>query len=231
MTDNSFSSHKRAVHWSEKNDMSSDDVPMNSHKKFWFDCDKCDHDFESSPNSVCSLGTWCPYCSNQKLCSDKTCKDCFKKSFASSAMAKYWIKNKNNKTPREVFFGSSKKYWFKCNKCHHDFEKPLKRIKLTNGWCYYCKSEELCEDEDCQVCFDKSLASHPKAKYFSYPDNEKQPRQIVKKGKTECTFECETCHHKFTLRVGNLVQLDQWCSYCSSRNRCDDSDCLMCFNI
>lgn len=225
-----FSNHPRAQRWSPKNDVDVDTISMNSHKKFWFDCDKCHHIFETSPNSISSLKRWCPYCTNQKLCDNENCNYCFDKSFASHEFAQYWIQEKNDKTPREVFLGSKKKYWFKCDTCNHDFEKPLKRIKATGGWCYYCTSDSLCDDEDCDYCFDKSLASDDRVEHFKESNSGKTPRYIVKKGKEICTFECDTCKHLFSIKIGNVIMLNQWCGYCGSKRWCDN-ECEKCFAV
>jgi len=163
------------------------------------------------------------------LCDDD-CNYCFEKSFASHEYAKYWIQEKNDKTPREVFLGSKKKYWFRCNTCKHDFDKQLKRIKATNGWCYFCNSTELCDDKDCNFCFNKSLASDKRVEHFRGSASGKTARYIIKKGKEICTFECQTCKHLFDVRIGNVIMLDHWCGYCGSRRWCEE-ECEKCYAV
>lgn len=137
----SFASYGKAKYWSNLNKLTPRQVPKRSHSKYWFNCDKCDHEFESPPHNV-SVGAWCPYCSNQELCKDNNCVDCFSKSFASTERVKYWS-FKNIMSPRQVYKGSGAKYWFDCDKCDSDFESVVGSI--TNGvWCPYCvhKTEE-----------------------------------------------------------------------------------------
>jgi hypothetical protein len=43
-----FSEHLKAKYWSNKNLIKPNEVALNSHKKFWFDCGECAHDFEIS---------------------------------------------------------------------------------------------------------------------------------------------------------------------------------------
>lgn len=230
MSKNSFASHPKAKYWSEKNNCQPKDVPLNSHTLYWFDCDKCDHDFQKKPNVIVALKTWCMYCTNQTLCNDEDCEDCFSKSFASHEYAIYWSYEKNLVTPREVFLGSKKDYWFKCFKCNHEFLKKLKRIKATNSWCQFCNSTLLCE-EKCEYCFNKSLASDPRSQYFVRSESGKKPNQIVKKGLEVCTFKCPDCEHEFSSIIGSIVCGDQWCSFCSSRRWCEDKTCEKCFNM
>ena len=43
-----FYEHPKAKFWSDRNLIKPNEIALNSHKKFWFDCDKCDHAFDSS---------------------------------------------------------------------------------------------------------------------------------------------------------------------------------------
>ena len=73
-----FSEHPKCKFWSERNLVKPNEVALNSHKKFWFDCE-CGHQFESCLKNVNLLNRWCPYCSNKKLCElNRNCKKMFK---------------------------------------------------------------------------------------------------------------------------------------------------------
>jgi len=56
-----FDTHPKAKFWSNVNIIEPSEVALNSHKKFWFDCDKCCNEFESK---LCHItdGSWCPNC-------------------------------------------------------------------------------------------------------------------------------------------------------------------------
>ena len=80
----------------------------------------------------------------------------FERSFASyegkTEKGKFkkdcWVSEKNNGlTPRDITKGSSKKYWFQCDECPHQFEKIIYDItKPTGGsWCPYCSNRKLCD--------------------------------------------------------------------------------------
>jgi len=98
-----FDKHAKSLFWSERNKKKPGEVALNSHKKFWFDCN-CGHQFESTLLNINHGNNWCPYCSNPPkiLCNTENCKLCFNNSFASHEKAKYWSE-KNELTPREVF--------------------------------------------------------------------------------------------------------------------------------
>jgi len=103
---------------------------------FWFNCNKCTHEFKSQLSSISALNSWCPYCSNKKLCNNKKCLDCFKKSFGSHKRSIDWSK-KNKITPNEVFMNTHKKFWFTRNKCMHEFKLAPKSINIETQWCPY----------------------------------------------------------------------------------------------
>jgi very-short-patch-repair endonuclease len=119
--------------------VNSRDIAKNSGKKYLFDCDKCNHSFEKIIDSVTGVNdSWCPYCSNNKLCDDNNCKTCFEKSFASHEKSKYWS-IKNMEKPRNIFKGTHNKYLFNCEICNYEFESSLSNIsKIKGTWCPHC---------------------------------------------------------------------------------------------
>ena len=228
--DRSFASHEKAKYWSEKNGkVKPKDVYKSSHKKYWFDCDKCSHSFDKALNSVV-CGRWCPYCPSQLLC-DHDCEYCYNKSFASHEKSKYWSDKNGDVKPWDVFKSSHKKYWFDCDKCNHSFEASLANItKKTNpSWCLYCASKAMCNDEKCKKCYNKSFASHEKANYWSDKNNEVTPRNIFKSSDNKYLFDCHNCKHTFGITLSSIIG-GNWCPYCSNKTLCNDDDCIYCYN-
>ena len=225
----SFTSCNRAVNWSNKNKITPREVFLNSHKKYWFNCEQCHHDFDMSLKNV-NNGCWCPYCSRKKLCDNNECNTCFNKSCASHEKAKCWS-SKNDKSPREVFLNSHIKYWFNCDICNHDFESSETNIN-RGTWCPYCSDppQKLCDSNNCVPCFNKSFASHEKAKYWSN-ENNKSPREVFLNSNNKYIFNCNTCHHEFDGGLGH-INGGQWCPYCSNspQKLCSNNECNHCFN-
>jgi very-short-patch-repair endonuclease len=222
--DRSFASHKKAKYWSEKNEIMSKEAFICSGKKYIFDC-KCGHEFTAMLSNV-SKGKWCQYCSNQKLCNDDNCEQCFEKSFASYKKAKFWS-DSNSELPRNVLRNSNIKYNFNC-KCGHEFCADLNHIS-KGTWCPYCAnpSRKLCNNNDCNQCFNKSFASHKKAKFWS-DSNEESPRNVFKSAANKYKFNCK-CNHEFIISLDS-VNRGAWCSYCSNQQLCNNNNCDECFN-
>lgn len=226
----SFASHEKAKFWSNKNFLKPEQVYKVTAKKYYFDCDKCGHEFINNPSHIKS-GRWCPYCCvpQKKLCGNKDCKDCFEKSFASHDKVKFWS-SKNEESPEFVLKKGDKKIWFNCDECNHDFEKQIKTVTNRNGWCPYCVNQKLCDNEQCKECFEKSFASHEKAKFWS-SKNSISPRQIFKGSGEKCWFNCDKCCHWFIKNIHAITgEKNGWCPYCVNKKMCDNDKCKECFN-
>jgi very-short-patch-repair endonuclease len=227
--DKSFSNNPKAKYWSDKNIIKPSNIYKSSHKKYWFNCDKCSHEFEIRLDKITNRNQWCSYCSSTKLCENEECKECFEKSFASHFKSKFWSNN-NELNSRQVFKSSStNKYWFNCDKCSHTFDCTTGNV--SNGfWCPYCSNLKLCENKECKECFEKSFASHPKSNFFS-KNNKIIPRNLLKNSNKKFWFDCENCNHQFDCNLSNITCLNRWCPYCCNppKKLCYN-DCKDCFN-
>jgi very-short-patch-repair endonuclease len=222
----SFASHKNAIYWSNINKIKARNVFKNSSDKYFFDCINCSHIFDMVLHDISGNNSWCHYCSNTKLCEDYNCKICFEKSFASHEKAIYWS-DKNELKPYQVFKKTNKKYLFDCDNCNHEFEIVPNSIVTSNNWCSYCVNQKLCEDNNCVSCFEKSFASHEKVLYWSNK-NIIEPRQVFKKSRKKCIFNCNVCNHNFEISLDSLSK-NGWCNYCSNNYLCGNNNCNICF--
>lgn len=209
----SFDKDKVQCWDNEKNTLKPREVSKNCNKKFWFNCRECCHSFEASPNHVSTHNSWCPYCSNVKLCEEE-CKICLGKSFASFDKDKVqrWELEKNTLKPSQVFKGSIKKFWFKCEECSHSFEASPNHISTHNSWCPYCGRKKLCS-EDCYFCFKKSFASHYRAVFWSNK-NSTSPREVFRNANKKYWFDCEKCKKEFSTTPTSITNQDSWCPFC-----------------
>jgi very-short-patch-repair endonuclease len=214
----SFSSHPKAMHWSEANTKTPREVFKGTPDKYKFNCDTCNHSFESALSHI-SNSKWCPYCCvpSKKLCDEANCQHCFDKSFASHPKAIHWSEE-NTETTREVFKATPDKYKFNCDTCNHSFESALSHIS-NSKWCPYCcvPSKKLCDEANCQHCFDKSFASHPKAIHWSKKNN-KNPRDVFKgTNSISFKFDCKLCYTTFETRLNNVTSHGTWCPNCKHK--------------
>jgi very-short-patch-repair endonuclease len=188
------------------------EVALNSHKKFWFDCE-CGHTFESNLLNINKGNNWCGFCSNppKKLCD---CNNCHNKSFASHPKSICWL-DENNISPNKVFkCADRKKFKFKCDKCIHTFEINLKDIVVKGHWCSYCSHQKLCENKECKMCWNNSFASVERSKYLH--DKTKNPRMLFKSTNKKYKFDCEKCKKSFESPLSAITN-GNWCSFCVNK--------------
>lgn len=206
-----FDGHPKSKFWSNRNIQKPHEVPLNSHKKIWFDCE-CGHQFECSLLNINQSNNWCPYCYNRKLCGN--CDNCYQKSFASHPKAKFWS-YENELTPTELFKGTDrKKYKFNCDKCTHSFEITLKAITSQGKWCSYCAHQKLCENKDCKMCWNNSFASIERSKYLH--DKSINPRMLFKSSSKKLQFNCNICYKIFPCILADITK-GIWCSFCVNK--------------
>lgn len=209
----SFVSSDRRDQWDyAKNTTTPRQVALNSHTKYSFICDNpnCLHPFEAALNKVNS-GTWCPYCcSTRKICPDKKCKICYKVSFASVSVSKWWSP-KNPGVPSDYTTGTTQKFLFDCPNCNHEFSATLAKISGSARWCPYCAipSKKLCEDEDCDFCYQRSFASCEKQSLWS-SKNKKTPRQVLLRSHDIYIFDCDLCNREYKGTPDSVSQ-GRWC--------------------
>ncbi len=209
--ENSFASHSKSKFWStERNNGSNpEDFALNSHKKFWFDCE-CGHKFDIQLNNI-NIGRWCSYCSNKKLCGK--CDMCHNKSFASHTRANNWS-DKNEIEPKMVFKSSHKEYVFNCE-CGHEFKARLSDITNKNSWCPYCSNppKKLCENiQSCLSCQNKTFASVERSKHWS-TKNKKKPIEVFKSTAEIFIFDCDNCNNEFKSKLCHITD-GSWCPNC-----------------
>lgn len=222
----SFAKHPRASCWSQKNDKEPHEVLRSSNKKFWFDCGECGHEIHVSLNGM-SGGQWCIYCRGGKLCEDSSCDTCHERSFASHPMAIHWS-FQNDRMPRQVCKRSDQKCWFDCGDCGHVFQSALYSIQKDKH-CPFCSSQRLCSEVTCEVCLEKTCASHERMKVSWSSENILTARDVFLQSNKPIIFDCVTCHHTYTTTPNHYYHRDGSCPYCANQRLCEKEDCPSCF--
>lgn len=192
-------------------------IRKNSEKIFWFICKLCKHIHQTS---VCLFiqAKGCKYCTGSELCNDENCKQCFGESFASIIANELWVQDMNaNITPRMISKHATKKFWIKCASCKHKTHRTPHNFVRSIG-CQYCagnlveRKEHLCRDENCELCFSNSFASHSMSKYWDYTsNNELTPRKVRKHSHKKCSFLCPYCNNIYVATINSITSNNTWC--------------------
>lgn len=222
--DKSFASHPRAKFWDTlKNaNVTPRQVFKSSGLSYWFYCSDCNHSFNSAIYAMnqTNIKCGCPYCAtpSKLLCDDNNCTFCESRSAVIHPdIVEYWSEI-NDKTPRQVFPNSHTEYWFNCF-CGHKYKCKLSDFSKGIR-CGYCNYNNLCENDGtdgkpfCQLCNDKSFASHPKAIFWS-KKNTTTPRMHVKGSEIKKWFDCPHCKNEYEKSLCKMSTRD--CPHCKNK--------------
>lgn len=167
----------------------------------------------------------CPNNQRKRTLCDQICLVCFQKSFASADQADSWS-SKNTKTARQVFKYCNDKFIFDCHTCKHEYSMMATHVARGHS-CSYCNGDLLCDDNECQRCFDASFASHTAAQYWN-KSNSLSPRQVRRYSNKKYEFNCGTCPHQYQNTPSNAIAGNR-CPFCAKKSLCDEN-CEQCFN-
>ena len=185
-------------------------LALSSKKKVWFVCKAKNHEWETSFCNRSRRGSGCPFCSNRRVCLD----NCLATKYPE--IAKKWHPTLNKISPSEVIAGSSKRFWFICDK-GHEYEAHLyKRIKGKSR-CPYCSSKKICPDNCLQSKFPEVAKEwHKKL------NGNITPKDVFASSDSKYWFKCAKKGHEYKASLHNRSK-GNGCSVCSKRNRLENS--------
>ena len=129
-----------------------------------------------------SKGCGCPYCANQKVCTENSLATCFPELIPE------WHPTKNrNKTPYNTIAKSNKKVWWLCEKGHEWTAVIHSRANGTK--CPYCANQKVCTENSLATCFPELIPEwHPTK------NRNKTPYNTIAKSNKKVWWLCEKGH-------------------------------------
>lgn len=97
----------------------------NDARSLTFYCHKCEREWDTCWSSV-YMGIGCSYCGKKTL-GDKNLEN------QRPDISKEWNYSKNNSLPSEYFQSSSKRVWWKCSRCEHEWEATIANRTSKKG--------------------------------------------------------------------------------------------------
>jgi len=141
------------INWNYKiNKKHPEEIYKSSTKDtIWFNCHKCNHIFDITPNHL-TAGNRCKYCchNSDSFCDNMSCNTCLKRSFKSSPIINKWDIDNNFDdkgilvNPRFKALNSHYLGHFICDK-EHNYTSLLYNISCNNSKCPKCynKTEDI----------------------------------------------------------------------------------------
>jgi hypothetical protein len=135
--------------------------------------------------------------------------------------------------PADYSISSRKEVQWKCQDCPHTFKSACYTRENGCG-CPYCSKRVVCGKEDCEECFERSLASSIQAGTLTasfHLDNVKTPLELTCSSNIICKWTCLKCMHVFDKQC-NDMSAGYGCPYCCvpRQKLCDDEKCQACFD-
>ena len=121
----------------EKNSIKPSEVKSGSHTKAWWKC-KNNHTWQAPIYRITIEKRGCPYCTNQKVLEGYN-------DLASKypKLLEEWDYEKNKVNPNKVLYGSTKKVWWKCQKCGNIWQTSIvHRTGIHKTSCPECAKQK-----------------------------------------------------------------------------------------
>ena len=194
-------------HPTKNGNLKPSDVMAGSSRKVWWICSN-GHEFEQKINARIKHLYSCPYCSGQKVLIGYN-------DLASQYpnIAKEWNYEKNgNITPRDITWGSNKKFWWKCSTCGHEWNVRVAGRTRENTGCPVCANKTLAKGiNDLATKFPEIAKEwHPTKNELLTPDN------ILATSLKKVWWQCAK-GHDFLQSVNLRTTRNQGCPICNNQ--------------
>lgn len=124
-------------------------------------------------------------------------------------IAKQWDYEKNKDSPYDISPKSSKKRWFKCDKCKQSFETVVGNRVTRGGGCPYCKGLKI-SPRNCL-----SYTYPEIAKQWNYNKNKDNPNDVYGGSVKKRWFKCGICGESSFQSIRDKTKRNTGCPYCS----------------
>ncbi len=191
-----------------------DNITIGSHKKVWWKCSKCGHEWETVVKSrTIGKKTGCPNCKIKKLSITNSLALQGENDLATlyPKVASMWHYSKNfNLFPYMFRPNSNRIVWWKCEK-GHEWEKAIKNMS-KNPHCPYCSNKLILEGYNDLATLNPSLI-----KEWNYEKNKNiDPKKIGNNSKIKIWWQCSK-GHKWEATIYDRTKKHTTCPYCKGK--------------
>lgn len=185
------------------NEISPLEIVGRSNKQIWWKCKRCNNNWKASPNTRIS-GSNCPYCSGRRV----------KQGYNDLAtlypnLAKEWDYERNTCSPTAVTAGSNKKVWWKCSKCHNEWEAIVANRKKGNN-CPFCANVK------CKKGYNDLKTYYPYlSDCWNYEKNKENPSELIFNYAKKVWWKCRICENEWNANI-KTVRNHPICPKCKS---------------
>ena len=129
-----------------------------------------------------------------------------------------WDYEKNNSNKiylNTVTYGSHKKAWWLCHKCHGSYEAVIKSRTIGKQGCPYCAGQKVLKGfNDLQSCYPELIESE-----WDWQTNNRNhiyPDELVKCSHRKASWLCKQYGHSYEMTVQDKIR-GRGCPFCSGK--------------
>lgn len=198
---------KLASEWhpTKNDELTPHDVTRGQKEKFWWVCDECNHDYDSTIyNRLNNHG--CPYCSGRKINKEDSI------AILYPILLDEWDFKKNGEIGLDVYKisrCSNQKAWWNCKQCQGSWDAAVATRTKGHG-CPYCMGQKP-TIESCLFKTNPKLSSE----WHPILNGELTPHDVLPHTNQKVWWMGE-CGHEWETSVGGRSE-GQGCVYCSGQ--------------
>jgi len=194
-------------HPTKNGNLKPTDISFGSHLKVWWICKyEKNHDHLETPLKRKSRG--CPLCPKQYHRKVVPLKKSLE--FNNPELSKLFDTKKNSIFPRDIYKGSSKKYWWKCEKgIDHEWFSTINDVKRGKYYCPFCFGYRV----SITNCLDTMFPEVSK-EFHPTKNGDITPRNVYHGSHKKIWFVCNK-GHEWETPLYVRTRMGCGCPYCS----------------
>jgi hypothetical protein len=190
-------------------DIRPENLTKGSHKKVWWKCKACSHESFNSPKN--RFGRGCGACSNYVIHSNG--QNSMRNTNPKLAEEFHSTLNGKN-SPDNLTAGSSKKLWWKCIKCEHEWVATADKRSNRGDNCPVCSNRKVHNDGR-----NSMRNTHPEIAKDFHPtlNGECNPDNLTAGSGRKIWWKCQKCEHEYKVSASSRIYFDSKCKVCSNQ--------------
>lgn len=195
-----------------KNKLSAEEVTYASNKKYWWKCSN-NHEWEVSVYHR-TKGNGCPICSNKRLLIGYN--DLLTNN--PNVASEFHPTLNGNLKPQDLIFSTSRKVWWKCNKCGNEWQTAVRHRTLDKKTgCPKCALAIRAKNKSISNLKSKGgIKNNVLINEWDYEKNYPLTPDDFTEGNNKLVWwKCKN-NHSWQARINNRAILGRGCPYCSS---------------
>ena len=194
--------------WEKNENLKPSEFLPGSHKKVWWKCSKCQHEWQAMIYSRTVDGQGCPKCAGQVLVPGE---NDLATLYPEIAKEWDWEKNKSLK-PSAVRPGTDKRVWWRCSKCGHEWLALIYSRTGAGQGCPKCAGMVLVPGENDLATLYPQLEQE-----WDYEKNRTLKPNSVRPGSNKKVWwKCSVCGYEWPSTIYSRVS-GIGCPACSGK--------------